>query len=330
MATTKTQTPTPIDFLEFPYDIRCIIYSFVDLSFHAPTHQNWFSNDLVAYTTGAPTGVPILDCSATIRAEAFPYVVKQNSTTLQESTMLPFTGPSCTAIINYLKRTDNLDVFYHTIDDAHFDMRKSSDPAALAVLEKCKSLSCVVLSIDIDEVDTSAPQIIPDELKKVLVELPDMYCVILEILDSRDGAMRTLEELVSGDVAGKWEYLERHADIDLKVCSSFPPDLSQSDLPILQALVKLADANEERIHWRREDGSLEFAESWTADKGTRTWKTKCYLKPCPSLFDDVSEDDAEDWETTDPEDFFFRDAFDDVFNWSDDENDAAEGYCEHQ
>lgn len=217
MADTKPQLPTTINFLEFPYDIRCVIYSFVDLSFHGPQHQNWFSDDLIAYTSGATTGIPILDCSATIRAEAFPYVVKQNCSVLQETTPIPFTKPNCTAIVKYLERTRNLDVFYHTIDEAHFDLRQARDADALAVLAKCNAMEGVLLTMGIDEVDTSAPEIMPQALMNVLVKLPNMYCVFIHLLDSRDGGMRTLEELGSEAVVRKWEYLEHHGEKDLKV-----------------------------------------------------------------------------------------------------------------
>lgn len=221
MASTNTQPPshqlTSINFLAFPFDIRCIIYSFIDLSFCEERPDYCLSDDLIACSTGALTGCPLLDCSATMRTEAFAYAVRQSPPVLREDTLLPFTAPACTKMVEYLERTKNFDVFLRNIDDLHFDLRESRNPEALAMLEKCTSLSAITLSIEVDEVDTSAPDIVPQGLMNLLLKLPEMNCVTIEVLDSRDGAMKTLEELGSEDMVRKWQYLERHVDTDLRV-----------------------------------------------------------------------------------------------------------------
>lgn len=77
----------------------------------------------------------------------------------------------------------------------------------------------------------------------------------------------------------------------------------------------VADLSDGRIYWYNdEDGSFEFAESWTVDHLTRTWKVKCYLKS-----DEWDWDKEEESLTAEDDGISLDGEDDDGLDWSDDD-----------
>lgn len=209
---TQLLLPTSIDFLKLPFDIRCASYEVVDFITHYSGFFN--SNNLIAYTTGKSTGYPLLDSSAIIHAEAFPYVVKQNPIGLSHTTLLPLTDQR---IAGYIRRTDNWNVFHHAINEIQFDLHKVWDADAAACIAKCANLRCILLMSHIDDMTVTERPLVPDHVLHVLAKNLSLDLLIINIHLSEYEGMRALEQPLSKELNEKWEWLDAEADKAAKV-----------------------------------------------------------------------------------------------------------------